>query len=249
MIDFLKSHRARLLRDLLLIVSIFLFTSCSSVVCLTGFCSSEEEYISKITWIPPLLNHQNCPCIDGRYEAKYLESNNSSLMNEFPQISDQYGFYQVSLETIRKIPEQRIPWPINNSYTTVWSNSGFYKNAFVLINQNEHELVISLMDGVGKLYRRQTINLDSSMIGCDGEDLIIRTISTSGSAEGTSRGANAEEMRYKKLGDGRLRITTNIRYWIYDNFLGLIGLNSNGSANSTGLPREIRYTHIFPSIQ
>ena len=220
--------------------SALLLSSCSSMVCMSGVCPSVEEHMKRILWNPPSLNQQNCPNISGKYKTgtyRYaLDYDN--LMIQFPSLTDELGFIHARLEVPEKTPARFIPMPTEkNLKSGAWDYSEFYNSAYVLIQQNERELTVSLIGGDGKLYRRQTISINSPMIGCANGDFVIRTVSVFGPGEGTKGGATATEKRFRKLADGRLQITKHTRDWYYDHALGL-----------TGTPREGEYTMIFSDV-
>ena len=226
-------------------------SSCTSMVCLSGLCPSEKEHMERIPWNPPSLNQQNCPNISGKYKTgTYISARDyDELTRQFPSLTDRFGFIHASLEVPEKIPSRFIPMPTEkNLKSGAWDYSEFYNSAYVLIQQNERELTVSLIGGDGKLYRRQTISINSPMIGCANGDFVIRELSVDGGSDGTSSGATATEKRFRKLAAGQLQVTTQRRYWGYDPAFGLVGLGPDGSRNNTGIPREKKSTETFAPV-
>ena len=227
----------------------FLLSACRpfELVCFTGLCPSVKERMAQIPWNPSALNYQNCPNISGKYQSRiYRGIGHLDLMNEFPQSDDTLGFIHVTLKTFCNIPAREIPIPTPTNLKKVrYDDSEFYNNAFVSVKQDDKELVVSLIHNSGKLYRQQTISLDSSMIGCADGYFIIRTLNPPGAGEWGYGWASAEESRFKKQADGSLEILYYKREWHYGDILGLIGMNPDGSENRGGPPREGRSTLIF----
>ena len=224
-------------------------SSCTSMVCMSGVCPTIEERMAQIPWEPPSLSHQNCPNISGKYKPKSYKG--FDLMRMFPQSNDRLGFIQVKLETPGQVPGRSIPNPSeDNPHRKRWDDSEFYNSgAYVLIQQNEYELSASLFGGDGKLYRRQTIALNSAMTGCTNGDLIIRTLYTPAGQSQTGWGSpGANETRYRKLADGSLQVISHTREWKYDPAFGLMGKGPTGETNSTGVPRETGSTAIFAPV-
>ena len=222
----------------LLAVSVFLLSACSSVACLSGLCPSSKEVASKIPWEPTALAHQSCPDISGKYKA--IDTNNTKswqgLIGEFPMTNDELNSIHATYTEPRKIPGRIISRPTQKDpNATVWDQSEFFDNAIVYIEQTDEQLVVSLIDNTGKLYKRQSIDLRSPMIGCDGKDFIIRQITMTGSNEASSTGlALARENRFKKLADGSLQLIQHDRWWDRDMALGL-----------TRLLKNIKFTSIY----
>ena len=237
---------------LLVMVSCFLLSACSSVelVCITGLCPSVKERMAQIPWDPPALSHQNCPNISGKYQSRiYRGIGHLDLMDEFPQSNDDLGFINVTLKTFGEIPTREIPIPTPKNLKKVrYDDSEFYDNAFVLIQQDDKELAVSLIHNNGKPYRQQITSLHSSMIGCADGYLIIRTISPPRVNEGGMVPVRATEKRYRIV-DGDLQITGHKREWNYDMVLGLRGMGPTGRVNDTGMPKESRYALIFKSVK
>jgi len=222
--------------------SALLLSSCSSMVCMSGACPSAEDRMMQIQWNPPSLSHQNCPNINGKYKpriSKYGHGYNNPIFH-FPS-SDKLGFIHVTSNNLEQIPIRNFPNPSKENPNRIgWDDSEFYTSgAYVLIQQSEQELTVSLIGGDGKLYQQRIIILDSSMIGCANGDLIIRTVLLPGPGEGGGwSGSSATEKRFKKLGDGSLQVMTHIREWNYDPLFGL-----------TGMPREERGTVTYAPTQ
>jgi hypothetical protein len=207
--------------------------------------------MAQIQWNPPVLDHQNCPNIGGKYKPN---SNNNpydynQLLGEFLFMGSLYGVIDINYDKLKEIPFRSIDKPsIKFPGRKIEDYSEFLENAFILIKQSNNELVLLLMGGDGSLYQKVEINLNSTMLGCDNIDFVMRASFVRGGAEGTSRGVTALERRYRRLDDGRLQVTTIWRYWHYDPAFGLIGLNQNGSTNNTGSPKEERSAVIFAGV-
>jgi len=231
---------------MVMFVSVLSFLSACSptlLVCMSGVCpSSKGQMTQQIPWDPPSLNQKNCNNISGKYKPKIYKSDFTSdeLMRKFPQSNDQFGFIHVKLEG-QKTPERWTPRPSKeNPNRMIWDAPEFYNSAYVLIQQSEQELSASLIGSDGKLYRKQTIALDSPMIGCGNGDFIIRTLFVPHGGEmwGAAGWASAIERRFRKLADGSLQVTTYDREWNYDLVLGV-----------AGTPRkEGRYTLTFEAV-
>jgi hypothetical protein len=212
MLNSLKAKRHTILGVILAFC--FSVSACSptELVCLTGLCPTlAKKHIRQAPWDPQTLDRQNCPDISGKYGTR------GSLMSQFPDERDQLGFIQVKVEQ----PEDR---------------RDFYRADHFLVQQGEKELVVSLMDGNGKLYRRQTILLDSPMIGCADGALIIRTVSGMASLDIPTM-VFLQERRFRKRPGGSLLVTVHYRTWRYDNLFGLMGK-----------PSESRDTKIYLSV-
>lgn len=231
MINFSKISKFSLSRIALLVIPIFMLSACSAFICLTGLCPSEQEVAAKILWNPPSLDHQNCPDISGKYNADTSDPFYNELFNKFPSTDDQMSSIYVTTEETQN--GAKFPNPRNIK-------------DYVLIEKKNQYLVISRMGSDGDLYRRKTINLNSPMIGCSGEDFIIRRVNVAAGIEGSPYGqADAMEQRFRRLTDGGLQIVTHTRQWGYNIAFGLSGMNPDGSRNSTGAPREGKYTTIY----
>jgi len=233
---------------------LFSLSACTDIACLSGVCPTIEERMAQIPWEPPSLSHQNCPNISGKYKARLYAPNGINyidLIMQFPQSNDQLGFIHArSEESAGQVPRRYVPNPSDENPRRVRvDESEFYNSgAYVLIQQSEHELAVSLIGGDGKLYRKQTVSLDSPMIGCANGDLIIRTIYPPGRGEGGWGSTSADGERFRKLADGSLQVMTHIREWRYDPVFGLMGMGPTGGTNSTGMPREGRYTKIYAGV-
>jgi len=252
MTDRLKVLNIAMSGMVLMATSSLLLSACSPgvLICTTGVCPSIKDRMVQIPWDPPALSHQSCPNISGKYQsAIYRGIGYIGLMRQFPQSNDELGFIHVTLKTFGQIPTREIPIPTPTNLKKVrYDDSEFYNNAFVSVKQDDKELVVSLIHNSGKLYRQQTISLDSSMIGCADGYFIIRTLNPPGAGEWGYGWASAVEKRFKKQADGSLEVLYYIREWHYGNMLGLIGMNPDGSENRGGPPREGRRTLIFRGV-
>jgi hypothetical protein len=251
MIDNLKSNMPTIWRGVAFVISVLALSSCTSVVCLSGLCPDSKEVAAKIPWNPLLLNYQSCLDISGIYKPRnYYGTGFDDLMVQFPSANDRFGFIHATLETLKQVPGRSIRNPSKENPSRMrWDESEFYDNAHVLIKQTANEVVALLIGSDGELYSRQTINLNSSMVGCADGDFIVRTVSVLGGSDGTSKGATATEKRFRKLADGKLQLIRHTRDWYYDPLFGLVGRDSSGSKSSTGMPREEKRTYEWDSLQ
>jgi hypothetical protein len=220
---------------MLFAIPVFTLSACSAIVCLTGLCPSIKEHMAKIPWNPPSLEHQNCPDINGKYSARIHVTGliYSELFMEFPLGDDKDSFIHATTE---ETPEG----------AKFYSATGI--KDYILIEKKERNLMVSRIGPDGNLFQRTTIGLNSPAMGCADGYFIIRTISPPFLGEWGYGTVSAIEKKIKKRADGSLEITRYTREWQYNDMSGLIGMNPDGSKNSTGMPMEWKpYTMVFPS--
>lgn len=232
-----------------LVAVVLLLSACSSVggllVCLAGGCQSNQEIAAAIPWEPATLSLQNCPNISGRYRG--ASTKGVLLMQMFPQGSDIFRAIQVKIEDNTSAAKMSFRESLD-----------FDKNTDIYIEQSDEELVVTRKDDAKGLYRRLTINLNSSMtccrainpyrdgrltidlnssmIGCDGGDIVIRETYRTGGGEGISGGAmTAIETRFRKLADNSLIALIHERNWRTDPALGLTDALREGKNKATFL--------------
>lgn len=245
-------------------------------VCLSGVCPSEESRLAAIPWNPSTLDKIGCQRnLDGSYqETGWLGNNkesNESLFRRFdfqlhrddknPReagIQANYEVYQnipstlvehtVAYAPIERVGKRYMKMPSEEKKVIDHDESAFYKSAVTSIKQQGSLLEITLMDAKGLAYKKSTLNLDHPQIGCVDGALVIRTMHIGGGNEGSLGSANAREMVYRKLPDGRLQIIHKSREWLLTPSSGLIGMNEKGFPSGTE-PRKSEYTLIFPSAR
>jgi hypothetical protein len=193
----------------------------------------------QISWNPPLLDHQDCSNIDGKYKVLKIDKNiYTPLSSTFPQSINYPGPYHVNVKIGKTIPGNFVPRPQKNfPKAGFMDESEFYDTAFVLVRQNQNELTVSLMSNNEEIYKQLIIDLNSPMMGCVDGYLVLRWIDPPGASERGYGSTYATERRYKKLADGSLQVMSYQRKWAhYDDMLGLSDLE------------EGRGMLIFPSV-
>ncbi len=226
-----------------LLVVLLLLTGCvtdiaASFVCLTGVCSSDEERLAEIQWVPATLDKTTCQSIDGEYKDDTWRNNKpgDSLIRQLDfrlhrddTKSSQLGM-QEDFEDYQRTPDE----------------PNFYKNTVTTIKQQGNLLEVTLTDAIGKRYKKSIVNLAHPQIGCIDGILTIRIMSIgSGGVDGAYGLASAREKKYTKLLDGSLQVSISGREWYYTYARGLIGYDANNHASGTE-PRKSQYTLIFP---
>jgi hypothetical protein len=213
-----------------LVVFIIFSGYLSRLLYTTGLLPSKEDIAKKISWEPAMLPHQHCPNLSGKYENKQMVLNTERARREYEiwgdrlrsrlmdTIHSENGLRGDSFRMIHESPPSPShEFPVEglgkfeeNTPVDVWHDEGTWTLSFSQTND------------VLKLQRREIIDLNSAMIGCDGQDLIIRDVSIFESRyKGHSYWAFATEMRFRKLDDGNLQMTYDTRKWKRDVPFGL----------------------------
>ncbi|MCL2459352.1 MAG: hypothetical protein FWF31_11040 [Desulfobulbus sp.] len=207
-----------------LVAVVFLLSACSLgelAVCLAGQCKTNQEIASTIPWEPATLSLQNCPNISGKYRG--ASTKGVRLMQMFPQGTDIFMAIHVKIDS-------------DDVKTSFKERADFRDNANAYIDQSNEELVVTQKDDAKGLYRRLTISLNSSMIGCDNGDIVIRQVFRSGGGEGISGGAMlATEKRYRKLADNSMQVIIHERNWRTNPGFGLTAASREGKSKATFL--------------